>query len=292
MKFCYVDESGKGNESVLVMAGIVTDVHRMHVTKEDWLRIIAVLANVLNKPIDEFHTRHFYRGNGIWRDLDGRQRTLVMNAILEWLKGRNHKVVFSALDKAKTDLADLDGKEAFTSGTGKPLYWRLAVLHLMLCIQKLHQHERRNKGNTVMVLDRGSDEDDVADLSLVPPDWTDTFYGYQPMLGTGKRQKSNPEPRLNQIIDVPYFADSKKVGLLQIADLFAYLLRHYAELQAGHTAENYEGEKDKVAGWVKQIMAQTVPDSFRWPAVGGCECSKWFRAIAPEPLVRVHKDMT
>ena len=71
MKFCYVDESGKGNEPILVMTGIVADVHRMHVTKADWLEILQELSRMLNKPVEEFHTRHFYRGNGIWRSLNG-----------------------------------------------------------------------------------------------------------------------------------------------------------------------------------------------------------------------------
>jgi hypothetical protein len=40
VKFSYIDESGKGNEPVLVLAGIVTDAHRMHVTKSDSLEIL------------------------------------------------------------------------------------------------------------------------------------------------------------------------------------------------------------------------------------------------------------
>lgn len=292
MKFCYVDESGKGNEPVLVVAGIVTDSHRMHVTKKDWLEIISILSGILNKPMDEFHTRHFYRGNGIWRDLDGQQRTKVMNAILRWLADRKHKVAFSAIDKGKAGNADYADKADFVTKDGNPRYCRLAVLHLMLGAQKLHQREPKNKGNTVLVLDRGNDEEDLAELSLRPPEWSDSFYGYQRSLGQGKRRRENPDPRLNQIVDVPFFADSKKVGLLQIADLFAYLLRHYAELQAGYATEQYTGEKDKVTGWVKQIASLMVADSFRWPATGGCDCSKWFREVAPNALLRIQKDMT
>jgi hypothetical protein len=78
---------------------------------------------------------------------------------------------------------------------------------------------------------------------------------------------------------------------LQIADLFAYLLRHHAELQAGYVTEQYAGESDKVAGWIKQIASLMVPDSFRWPAIGGCDCSKWFKDIAPETLLRIQRDM-
>lgn len=34
MKFCYVDESGTGDEPYAVMVGIVVDTQRMHVTKQ------------------------------------------------------------------------------------------------------------------------------------------------------------------------------------------------------------------------------------------------------------------
>ncbi len=291
MKFCYVDESGKGNERVLVVAGIVTDSHRMHVTKRDWLNIIAALAKQLARSVDEFHTRNFYRGNGIWRDLDGRQRTQLMNGILKWLADRNHKIVFSAIDKERADKADYAGRGDFLAGANKPRYWRLATLHLLLGIQKLHQGAQKNKGNTVLVFDRGNDEEDVAELSLNPPSWTDSFYGYTPLIGKGKRQQPNPSARLNQIVDVPFSADSKKVGLLQIADLFAYLLRHHAELQADYTREEYTGEKDKVCGWIKQIAPLIVADSCRWPSVGGCSCSKWFKGVAPESLLRLRNDL-
>jgi hypothetical protein len=292
MKFCYVDESGKGNEPILVVAGIVTDSHRMHVTKKVWSDLIAVFADYLKKPVDEFHTKHFYRGNGIWRDLDGDQRTAVMNIILKWLTVRNHKVVFSAIDKAKADEANYGTKADFLTNAGKAHYWKLAILHLLLGIQKLHQGAQNNKGNTVLILDRGNNEEDIADLSLSPPAWTDSFYGYKPVVDSGKHQKPNPDIRFNQIIDVPFFADSKKVGLLQIADLFAYLLRRHAELQAGYTQEAYAREKDKVNGWIKQIATLMVPDCYRWPAIGGCDCSNWFKEIAPVPLLRVQKDFS
>ncbi|MBL1217605.1 MAG: DUF3800 domain-containing protein [Planctomycetes bacterium] len=292
MKFCYVDESGKGSEAVLVVAGIVTDSYRMHVTKKDWLNIIATLSRILKRPVEEFHTRHFYRGNGIWRDLDGDDRTKVMNAILKWLRDRKHKVVFSAIEKSRADAADYSHRAGFTTSAGVPNYWKLAVLHLLLGIQKLHQREQQNKGNTVLVMDRGSDEEDVADLSLCPPAWTDSFYQYSEFVTKGKRKKKNAEPRLNQIIDVPFFADSKKVGLLQIADLFAYLLRHYAELQCGATKPAYKGEVDKVTGWLRQIAGLTVQDSYRWPATGACECARWYKQVAPNPLLRFCKDMS
>lgn len=34
MKFCYFDESGLGEEPYLLVAGIIVDATRMHVTKD------------------------------------------------------------------------------------------------------------------------------------------------------------------------------------------------------------------------------------------------------------------
>jgi hypothetical protein len=245
MKFCYVDESGKGEEPILVMTGIVTDAYRMHVTKADWLQILDELSQELNKPVQEFHTRHFYRGNSIWRGLTGEQRTAALERILGWLAKRNHKIVFSAVEKQKLDLADLAGKPELVRN-GKPDYWKLAALHLFLSIQKVHQREERTKGHTVIVFDHGGSGEQAADIVLSPPLWTDSFYDYQRSVRKRKIDVPNPEPPLSVLVDVPYFADSRHVGMLQVADLFAYLVRHYAELRGGHTTEEYDGELDKV----------------------------------------------
>jgi hypothetical protein len=289
MKFCYVDESGKGEEPILVMTGIVTDAYRMHVTKAHWLRILEELSQELNRPIEEFHTRHFYRGNGIWRGLDSQQRTAMLEGILKWLAERNHKIVFSAVEKQKLDAADLTGKGEFIRN-GKADYWKLAALHLFLSIQKLHQQEQGTKGHTVIIFDHGRNGDEAAGIVLNPPSWSDSFYGYQRLIRKRKGEIPNPEPPLRVLVDVPYFADSRHVGMLHVADLFAYLLRHYAELRAGHTTEKYDGELDKVAGWVSQIAALVVPDSFRWKAAGGCVCSNFFREAAPESLLDLHRN--
>jgi Protein of unknown function (DUF3800) len=235
VKFCYVDESGKGEEPILVLTGIVADAYRMHVTKADWLEILAELSQILNRPIEEFHTHQFYRGNSIWRRLNGEERTAMLDRILEWLTERN-----------------------------------------------LHQREARNKGHTVIIFDQGRGAGEVAEIVLKPPPWSDSFYEYERLIRRRHRELPNPEQPLSMIVDVPYFADSRHVGMLQIADLFAYLLRRYAELRAGLRNEEYSGEADKVARWVSQIACQLVPDVYRWRTTRRCECSNFFRDIAEQ----------
>jgi hypothetical protein len=252
-------------------------------------RILEELSRELNKPIQEFHTRHFYRGNSIWRGLNGEQRTAVLERIFQWLAERNHKIVFSAVEKQKLEVTGLDGKAEFTRN-GKPDYWKLAALHLFLSIQKVHQREDRTKGHTVIIFDQGGSGEQATEIVLNPPSWSDSFYDYQRLIRKRRIDVPNPDPPLSVLVDVPYFADSRHVGMLQVADLFAYLLRHYAELRGGHASEEYDGELNKIAGWVSQIAALLVPDNFRWKATGGCECSNFFRQVAPEALLQLHKN--
>jgi hypothetical protein len=145
VKFCYIDESGKGNEPILVLAGIIADAHRMHVTKSDWLEILQALSRDVQRPIEEFHTRHFYKGNGIWRSLNGEQRTAVLNRILEWMAERNHKVVFAAVDKKKADSANLSGKGEFVRNA-QPNYWKLGAFHLFPFGSEISPEQRKEKG--------------------------------------------------------------------------------------------------------------------------------------------------
>lgn len=290
MKFCYIDESGTGEEPVLVLAGILADVHRMHVTKAEWSDILSQLSLRIKRPVAEFHTRHFYKGNGIWRDLDGEQRTVVLDTILSWLKDRKHLVVFSAIDKRKGVDAEFQGREYVVRKSGRVDYWRVAAVHMILCIQKTMQSKDRKKGHTVFIFDEGHGGDRLIDFILNPPTWTDSFYGYERFLTRKKARIKNQVPALSMVVDVPYYGNSTQVAMLQIADLFAYLLRRYAELKLGYGTQDYDGELLKLRRWVFEIAALMLPDNTRWKAVGACACSRLFESIAPLPLLTIHKD--
>jgi hypothetical protein len=149
VKFCYVDESGIGDEPyAAVMVGVIVDSHRMRPTKRDWDDLLSDLSNKLNHRVDEIHTRDFYAGNGRWRNIDGPQRASIIGAIFDWLASRKHTIVFSSLDK--TQFAELEQHPFFSD---IKTIWRFLGLHLVLAIQKHHQPMKKNKGNTVLVFD-------------------------------------------------------------------------------------------------------------------------------------------
>lgn len=273
MKFCYVDESGTGDEPFAVMVGIIVDAQRMHVTKNDWLELLRVLSGICGKEVKEFHTREFYRGNGMWRSINGNDRSEIISAVLKWLKDRKHEVTFAAVNK-----------EIFKSEQNKEIIlkdiksiWCFMGLHLMLTIQKHFQANPKNKGNTIFIFDNEVKEE--AHFGIIvnnPPEWTNNYYN--------KKKSSLP---LDQVIDVPYYADSKDVHLIQVADLIAYLLRLYVEIKEKVRSSSYQDEEYKLDNWVEQIALLCLPVSTRYPARGRNKAVEIFYKTAPDSLRKI-----
>lgn len=270
MKFCYIDESGMGQEPYLVMAGVIVDASRMHVTKDVWVDFLGVLSKAAGREIREFHTKDFYNGNGVWRRLEGAVRSRIISAILKWIADRKHHVTWAAVDKQIWgNRVEADERLQYLETP-----WRTAALHTVLTIQKRFQSEPKNKGHTVCVFDREvREEAKFAKLVCAPPGWTDTYYD------RGKKQSA-----LDQIVDVPHFVDSEHVVLIQVADLITYLLRNHAELTAGHTRERYAGEAKQIAEWVEAITTRAIPTVNRYPRNARCDMAQLFWDLAPKCL--------
>lgn len=270
MKFCYVDESGTGDEPYAVMVGVLVDAYRMGPTKSDWNDLLRVLSEEVGREIREFHTRDFYNGNKVWRGIDGPARARVISVILDWYAERKHKIVYSVIEKLKFEAARVECPNVSSLGT----LWRTLATHLVLSVQKKGQAEKANKGNTVFVFDaHAQDEHKFAELVLSPPDWTDTFYN---------RQKN--QDALDQIIDVPHFVDSKHVGLIQLADCISFFIRRYVEISEGAVPERYEGEAEAVCGWAKSAIDQSIPKSNIYPKKARCGAADTFYNLAPKPI--------
>lgn len=191
MKFCYLDESGTGAEPYSVMVGVVVDGYRMGITKEHWREVLELLSEVAERPIREFHAKKFYAGDGIWKDIDGPTRAEIVSEIMHWFVHRGHYVVYSTVDRQKFDASF--PRHQFGRDIGS--LWRLLAFHVVLALQKHHQKEKKNKGNTVLVFDEQIREKDAfTTLILDPPAWCHSYYDRQP-----------DQEILDQIIDVPHF---------------------------------------------------------------------------------------
>jgi hypothetical protein len=268
MKVCYCDESGTGDEPIAVMVGVIVDAQRMHVTKNDWKELLIVLSKVAGTPIKEIHTRDFYSGNGVWRSITGDKRSIFITTIFDWLKKRRHDVVHVSVDKNKYH-------ESLKTGLIKEetkTLWRFMGLHLLLCVQKVHQKLSKTKGHTIFIFDNEERERmRFTDMIAHPPAWADSYYG-----------KKKKQEQLDQIVDVPYFGDSEEVYLLQLADFIAFFLRRHLEISGGYSKEKYDDEGKKIAAWMNELKECSFPPSVAYPAVGRCSCAKMFYEHAPE----------
>lgn len=270
MKFCYLDESGTGSEPYAVMAGVVVDARRMHLTKRGWAELLDALSTVVGRKLLEIHTADFYSGNGVWRALPGDVRAKIITLVFEWLSERKHKIVYSAVDKAKFYSEFSEEQKAGEVGS----LWRFMALHICLAIQKYCQGEGRGKGYTLLIFDNEESEaSDFIELIRNPPEWTDTYY-----------RRERRQDRLDQIIDVPYFGDSRHVGLIQLADFVSFFLRKHVEIQMG-IAPDYVDEPQLIEGWANITLAQAIPKPMIYLRIGRCDCAKLFCRYAPSCLL-------
>jgi Protein of unknown function (DUF3800) len=273
MKFCYLDESGTGSEPVAVVAGIVVDSQRMHVTKGEWDSLLVHLSKLVGRELDELHTKDFYPGNGPFRVLDGPKRALYISAIIEWLCERKHDFVFSAVNKDAFSQTLNSGR--VPSGLATP--WLCGAFHSVLALQRAHQTQEKTKGHTVLVFDhKGQEQGPLTDLVLRPPSWSDEYYD--------RAKKQSP---LDQIIDAPHFADSRHIPLLQLADFLAYFLRRFVEIEEKLVSTKYTEEQERVAGWIKMLSKRCIGLAHIYPSKGRGSIADFFFQHCPQSLRRL-----
>lgn len=280
MQFIYIDESGLGTEPIAVMVGIVADSHRMRLTKAHWNNLLQTLSIIVKKEIEEIHTRDFYSGNSLWRELSGVQRSEITEAIFSWLQDRRHSIVYTAVDKGLF-YKDFNKEPYFNE---IKTLWRFMALHLSLAIQKRYQGAPRGTKRTInltghctLIFDNENREEKrFTDLLLKAPDWTDTYYDRKP----------NQE-KFSQIVDVPHFVDSKDVGLIQLADFICFFLRRYIELNMGISKPEYKDEIEKVSRWVSIMSTAGIAKSNIFPSKGRCNCSDLFFRYAPSIVINL-----
>jgi hypothetical protein len=265
VKFCYLDESAAPDQSLLVMAGVVVDAYRMHKTKEIWADFLEYLSSECNAAIREFHAKEFIAGNGIWKNIDGARRAQLISAALKWIRKRAHRLTFSAV--LNTAFTNCPMHQSLCSP------WHAAALHCVLTLQKAFQKEIKNKGNTVFIFDKGRDEKTLSALCDQPPAWTDEYY-----------DRHKKQAQLDQMIDVPLFADSDRALLIQVSDLVAFVLRRHWEIASNTVPARYNDEPARVQSWVNAVSHVALPSRLRYPARGRTSAEQVFWDLSPDAL--------
>jgi hypothetical protein len=254
MKLCYCDETGIGNEPIAVMVGVVVDSQRMHITKEDWDDLLKHLSGIVGVRLDELHTRDFYSGNSPFRGIAGPKRSEYISTIFQWFADRKHHFIHTAIDKNAF-------QSAVRMGVVPPeirTVWRCMGAHIILAAQRAFQKIEKTKGHTIFIFDNEHrEEKHFKEFIFQPPGWSDSYYE------RGKKQRA-----FEHVIDVPYFADSKDVALLQLADFTAYFLRRYAEIEERHSAPRYPDEYPKVKNWISLLASRSIGLNCIYPCKG------------------------
>ncbi len=271
VNLCYCDESGFGEEPIATMVGIVVDASRMHLTKVHWQELLDLLSGVTGRQIVELKTSDFYRGSGVWKGLRGDRRAVVISEIFKWLTDRKHHVVYTSVVKASFDRAWKAGDIPDELST----YWRFLGFHLVLAMQKHCQKEEKHKGHTIFVFDNQEREQmRFTDIILRPPAWSDEYY-----------ERDQKKSQLDQMVDVPYFGDSKEVSLIQLADFAAFFLRRYAEIKERLVPARYGDEEERLNGWMADFAGRSIGRRCIYPRTQRQYAHDLFYDLAP-PSIR------
>jgi hypothetical protein len=269
VNLCYCDESGTGEEPIATMVGIIVDAARMHLTKQNWEELLTELSHMANRQIRELHTTNFYAGNGIWRDIDGPTRAAVITAIIEWLAERKHHLVYTSVVKAS--YFEAFGAKDIPDELNT--VWRFMGFHLVLAMQRHCQREQGVKGHSIFIFDNNEREKmRFTDVIRRPAAWSDRYYD------RGKKQN-----QLDHIVDVPYFGDSQDGGLIQLADLAAFILRRYAEIKEGLVGPRYDDEEQRVTAWAQALAARAINTPI-YPKRGRQYAHELFFRHAPQSI--------
>lgn len=271
MYFTYVDETGLDNANpVVVMTGIIVNDERLGRTQDELSAILSTLRGITTGHLKELKSRHLLPGTGAWKGVAGSTRRNIVSNICQWLCDRKHNLALSAIDKGR--LNEVPGPSADPINA-----WQAGALHVALQLQRAHQSMEGRKGRTVLVFDDNKQQiANFSDLIYDPPLWTEDYYG--------RHKKDSP---LSMVIDTPFAVKSHQVGLVQVADIFSAVFRHYAELRDYGMPEGYRGELQHYEEWVRMLSPRLLKNAHRWPQRSKSECAQWYRELAPHSLLSI-----
>jgi hypothetical protein len=275
MKVCYVDESGNtSHDPCLVMVGILVDAHRLNRTREEFAGIFDEIQGLFEENLCELKGSKLILGRDRWRKVNPNLRKRIAGYLCGWIVERKHNIALSAIDRCKL-------KNDRTADVPKDCLdeWLAGGLHIALQLQKANQGKDKNKGHTFLIFDDNKAKADaLSDLLWQPPEWTDDYYD------RGKKQS-----RLDQIVDTTFSIKSHHAGLVQVADLFAFIFRRYAEMKDFGQPEEWSGEQALIDGYVTTMRERLLPRACRWPARQPGASSRWFNSLAPTALMALGK---
>jgi hypothetical protein len=211
-------------------------------------------------------------GRGGWRSIDPEERKRLAQDLCNWIVDRKHDVLLTAVDRGKLRRKQHSSLPPFCSDI-----WLSCAIHIALQVQKANKNKPRNKGQTFLVFDENKVKaDELAEILWNPPAWTDDYY-----------DRDRRREALDQVIDTAFAVKSHHAGMVQVADLYAWIFRRYAELAEYGVAEEFSGEARFIKDCVKLLRKRLLARVTRWPKRTGSRSAEWFNTVAPKCLIRL-----
>lgn len=203
MYLFYVDESGDSsqwqNQNNFILAGVAVHEGQVRILSESLNQVQRQFFPDIRVPL-EFHAQHIRSGKGRFRDMPHEQRVALLDAaydvianarfpdLIAFVSAIHVSAVQSSPQALQTCLEDICG-----------------CFNIFL----VRQFNAGYKDKALMIIDRSGREGRVREL-MSHFEHHGTRHGY-----------------LGNIVDVPYFAESNRTRMLQLADLLAYAAGRY-----------------------------------------------------------------
>jgi hypothetical protein len=251
------------------MVGIIADAIRLHKTSRQFSGFFDQVRNVFPENLKELKGSRILYGKGAWRQVDADMRKRIFAALAKWLDKRKHGILISAVDTAKAQRASKTHTTIPNAVACDP--WVAAALNISLQIQAKHQGEQKNKGNTFLFIDDNPQKlPMLCELLWSPPKWLDGYYPKEP-----------EQEHLNQIVDTAFAVRSHHCGLIQVADLLAFIVRRHLELLNQVTPAEWNGEPTFIHQCLEPILPRIYKNSAGMKSANRSPSACWYRAIAP-----------
>ena len=263
MYLCYVDETGMDEDSdAIVTVGIVVDATtRLVKVNREWTARLEALREQVGANFLELKSSAMYAGSGHWSKLDGPDRAAEIESMIGWFCDSYYRIALASADKAH-DVPDLDGIKTLEG---------LCFAHVLLQLQRAHQSKKKHKGQTLLVADESKIQGEAVDFLLDPPEWADKYY-----------QRGKKQDPFDQLVHTPFYVKSHHVGIVQLADLVAFVYRRY--LQVVRHREAYDGELDRLTGWVERLNECLLAPAARTPKMKSGPAPEFFESVSPSEL--------
>lgn len=267
MKVCYVDESGDASsDSYFVMVGILTDAVRLNKTSREFAQKFREIASLFPEDLKELKSSRILYGKGGWRQVDAEERKHIFLDFCSWIVERKHDLLVSAIDQKNFRAADSKSLPDCCKDM-----WLAAALNIALQVQIKNQSLSGNKGHTFLFYDDNKLKvGTLCELLWSPPSWCDAYYG------RGRKQAA-----LDQIIDTAFAIKSHHSGVVQVADIFAFIFRRFFEIGEGEKSQQWDGELDLIKRCLALMKDRIHGNASGMKSANKCAAANWYRAIAP-----------